>query len=160
MTNGLKESSFGNLKIRQLSAETTHDFIEWCGLIEGQVGCDLLQFDTRIYKHDLYNKFIDEYPDYAPKAKMTISRTRFYKWLKSFSSFNTNKTLEEEQKDQQFWTITRKGKMSIVHISFKNFLESNGFYKFCPEGSKNYVFVKVTNNLIDHTSEKEIKSLL
>ena len=50
--------------------------------------------------------------------------------------------------------------MSIVHISFKNFLESNGFYKFCPEGSKNYVFVKVTNNLIDHTSEKEIKDFI
>ena len=26
-----------------------------------------------------------------------------------------------------------------------------------PEGGRNYIFVKVTNNLIDHTSEKEIK---
>ena len=108
MTHGLKESAFVNLKVRQLSAETTHDFIEWCGLIDGQVGCDLLQFDTRIYKHDLYNKFIDEYPDYAPKAKMTISRTRFYKWLKSFSSFNTNKTLEEGRDTIGRWIIFRK----------------------------------------------------
>ena len=43
---------------------------------------------------------------------------------------------------------------------FKNFLEDNGFYKFNPQGSKNYVFVKVTNNLIDHTSEKEIKDFI
>ena len=43
---------------------------------------------------------------------------------------------------------------------FKKFLEDNGFYKYCPEGGKNYVFVKVTNNLIDHTSEKEIKDFI
>ena len=50
--------------------------------------------------------------------------------------------------------------IKIVHILFKHFLEENGFYKFCPEGSKNYVFVRVTNNLIDHTSEKEIKDFI
>ena len=44
-----------------------------------------------------------------------------------------------------------------MYILFKHFLEENGFYKFNPQGSKNYVFVRVTNNLIDHTSEKEIK---
>ena len=68
--------------------------------------------------------------------------------------------LENEQKSQQFWVITKKGNISIVHIAFKNFLEENGFYKFCPEGGRNYVFVKVTNNLIDHTSEKEIKDFV
>lgn len=108
MTHGLKESAFVNLKIRQLSAETSHDFIEWCGLIKGQIGCDLLQFNTRIYKQDLYNKFIDEYPDYAPKAKMTISRTRFYKWLKAFHSFNTNNPLEEGKDAIGRWIIFRK----------------------------------------------------
>ena len=40
------------------------------------------------------------------------------------------------------------------------FLEDNGFYKYNPEGSKNYVFVKVTNNLIDHASEKELKDFI
>jgi hypothetical protein len=37
---------------------------------------------------------------------------------------------------------------------------SNGFYKYCPEGGKNFVFVKVTNNLIDHTSTKDIKDFI
>ena len=108
MTYGLKESSFVNLKVRQLSAETSHDFIEWCGLIKDQVGCDLIQYNTRIYKHDLYHRFIDEYPDYAPKAKMTISRTRFYKWLKAFASFNTKKTTEEGKDMIGRWIIFRK----------------------------------------------------
>ena len=73
---------------------------------------------------------------------------------------NVIRRLEEEQDEQKFWTKSDKGVIKIIHISFKKFLEDNGFYKFNPEGSKNYVFVKVTNNLIDHTSEKEIKDFV
>ncbi len=67
---------------------------------------------------------------------------------------------DEENKEMKFWTKTDKGVVKIVHFVFKEFLEDNGFYKYCPEGSKTYVFVKVTNNLIDHTSEKEIKDFV
>ena len=73
---------------------------------------------------------------------------------------NVIRRLEEEQDQQKFWSKSEKGVVKIIHISFKKFLEDNGFYKFNPEGSKNYVFVKVTNNLIDHTSEKEIKDFV
>ena len=68
--------------------------------------------------------------------------------------------LEEEQASQSFWEKTSKGAIKIIHILFKQFLEENGFFKYCPEGSRNYVFVRVTNNLIDHTSEKEIKDFI
>ena len=73
---------------------------------------------------------------------------------------NVIRRLEDEQDKQKFWSKSDKGVVKIIHISFKKFLEDNGFYKFNPEGSKNYVFVKVTNNLIDHTSEKEIKDFV
>jgi len=73
---------------------------------------------------------------------------------------NVINRLEEEQANHKFWTKNEKGTIKIVHILFKNFLEENGFYKFNPEGSKSYIFVKVTNNLIDHTSEKEIKDFI
>ena len=73
---------------------------------------------------------------------------------------NVVRRLEEEQDNQKFWTKSDKGVVKIIHLSFKDFLEDNGFYKFNPEGSKSYVFVKVTNNLIDHTSEKEIKDFV
>ena len=66
----------------------------------------------------------------------------------------------EEQEDEKFWTKNEKGTIKIVPLLFKRFLEDNGFYKYCPQGGKNYVFVKVTNNLIDHTSEKEIKDFI
>lgn len=73
---------------------------------------------------------------------------------------NVLRRFEEEQDEQKFWTKSEKGVVKIIHLSFKNFLEDNGFYKFSPEGSKNYVFVRVTNNLIEHASEKEIKDFV
>ena len=68
--------------------------------------------------------------------------------------------VEEENSKQTFWVKSEKGAIKIIHVLFKQFLEDNGFYKFCPEGSRNYIFVRVTNNLIDHTSEKEIKDFV
>ena len=73
---------------------------------------------------------------------------------------NVLRRLEEEQDEERFWTKSEKGVVKIVHISFKNFLEDHGFYKFSPEGTNNYVFVKVTNNLIEHASEKQIKDFV
>ena len=73
---------------------------------------------------------------------------------------NVIRRFEEEQGEQQFWTKNEKGVVKIVHISFKNFLEDNGFYKYSPEGSNNFVFVKMENNLIEHASEKLIKDFV
>ena len=68
--------------------------------------------------------------------------------------------LQEEESNSFFWSKSDKGKIKIIPFLFKKFLEDNGFYKYNPQGSNNYVFVKVTNNLIDHTSEKEIKDYI
>jgi hypothetical protein len=37
----------------------------------------------------MYFDFVNEYPDYAPKSKMTISRQRFYKWIHAYCVFKT-----------------------------------------------------------------------
>ena len=87
LRTGLVKSRFVNLKIRQLSAETSHEFIEWCGLLDGQQQHARLVDEVRQSKNDLYFDFINEYPDYAPKSKLTISRTRFYKWLDAYGEF-------------------------------------------------------------------------
>ena len=86
LDKGLLKSDFVNLRTRKFSAETSHEFIEWCGAIGGQPN-DKLYKDKRIYKNDLYLDFIEENPDFAPKSKMTVSRNRFNKWLQSYSNF-------------------------------------------------------------------------
>jgi hypothetical protein len=86
LDKGLLKSDFVNLKTRRFSAETSHEFVEWCGVIGGQTNEKLIK-NTRIYVNDLYLDFTNEYPDFAPKSKMTISRIRFNKWIASYSQF-------------------------------------------------------------------------
>jgi hypothetical protein len=111
LKNGLVRSSFVNIKVRQLSAETSHEFIEWCGLIEGSTiseSMSVLDGGVRMYKDSLYMEFIQENPDFAPKAKMTISRTRFGKWLVSYCSFKSGVPPEEGRDAQGRWIRMRK----------------------------------------------------
>jgi len=107
LRTGLVKSKFVNLKVRQLSAETCHEFIEWCGLVDGNEKNHSLQTDVRLYKHNLYYNFIEEYPDYGPKAKMTISRTRFYKWLISYALFTEGVQPEEGRDMDGRWIIIK-----------------------------------------------------
>mgnify|MGYP003636206648 FL=1 len=106
LSTGLVKSQFVNLKTRQLSAETSHDFIEWCGLVEGHIKNSSLEIGAKLMKQDLYFDFIGEYPDYAPKAKMTISRTRFYKWLVSYALYTTGQK-EEGRDPSGRWIIIK-----------------------------------------------------
>ena len=108
LRTGLVKSKFVNLNIRQLSAETCHEFIEWCGLVDGNEKNHALQSEERLYKHTLYYNFIEEYPDYGPKAKMTISRTKFYKWLVSYALFKEGIQPEEGRDMDGRWIIIKK----------------------------------------------------
>tara|TARA_R110000868_G_scaffold348392_4_gene609440 strand:+ start:4921 stop:7338 length:2418 start_codon:yes stop_codon:yes gene_type:complete len=107
LSTGLVKSEFVNLQIRQLSAETSHDFIEWCGLVEGQQTNKPINVGQKYIKQDLYFEFIGEYPDYGPKAKMTISRTRFYKWLWAYGLFTTGVDPEDGRDPTGRWIRVR-----------------------------------------------------
>jgi hypothetical protein len=110
LRTGLVKSKFVNLKIRQLSAETCHEFIEWCGLVDSQERNVALQTDVRLYKNELYSNFVDEYPDYGPRGRMSISRTKFYRWLVSYAMYKEG-TMPEEDRDQQGrWIIIKSKK--------------------------------------------------
>ena len=95
LSTGLVESKFVNLKIRRLSAETSHDFIEWCGLVYGGQVNTLLKKDERINLSVCYQNFIEEYPDYGPKSKETISRIKFNKWMYAYGSYVSSVKVEE-----------------------------------------------------------------
>jgi hypothetical protein len=103
LSTGLVESKFVNLKIRQLSAETSHDFIEWCGLINGSQKNDRLLVDTKIVLSACYIDFIEQYPDYAPKSKLTISRIRFNKWMSAYAVFKSGGSPQEGRDNHGRW---------------------------------------------------------
>jgi predicted transcriptional regulator len=68
--------------------------------------------------------------------------------------------IKEEIQQNTFWRFAPKNRIILDHLMYKNWLESNGFYKYYPEGSDSYIFVKVTNNLIDNTSDVKIKDFV
>jgi hypothetical protein len=109
LDSGLIKTEHINLNVRKLSAETCHEFIEWCGLI-GEEDSYNIPTDKRLYKNDLYYRFVEEYPDYGPRAKMTISRTRFYKWLTAYAVFKEGIMPDEGRDQMGRWIIINKKK--------------------------------------------------
>lgn len=67
--------------------------------------------------------------------------------------------IKENVTSNDFWTYTKKG-VKIENYLYKLWLESNGFFKYYPDGSESFIFVKVTNNLIDNTNEVKIKDFV
>ena len=105
LTKGLIKGNFKNQTVRNLGADTSHEFVEWCGLFDNEYKNELIRFDEKIYKNELYMDFIQDNPDFAPKAKRTISRTEFYRWLKSFAVFKTDIIPEEGRDLNGRWII-------------------------------------------------------
>jgi hypothetical protein len=108
LRTGLVKSKFVNLKIRQLSAETCHEFIEWCGLVDSHHNREvMMQTDVRLYKNELYANFVDEYPDYGARGRMSVSRTKFYKWLISYGIYKEGVMPQEDRDQQGRWIIIK-----------------------------------------------------
>lgn len=61
---------------------------------------------------------------------------------------------------QIFWKKSDKGAVSITHHLFKEFLVDNGFYKFYPEGSNNFIFVRRVSNRVINTTDQNIKDFV
>lgn len=100
LSTGLVKSEFVNLKIRKLSAETCHEFIEWCGLTRGSENNDRLVTNQYLLCQDLYADFIQENTDYGPRGKMSISKTKFYRWLIAYGLFLTGRNPEQSKSSQ------------------------------------------------------------
>ena len=107
LATGLVKSKFVNLKVRQLSAETCHDFIEWCGLVDGFEN-KMLEPNKRIRTNELYSDFVDNYPDYGPRSRMTVSSQKFAKWVYSYAVFKSSSMPEEGRDMAGKWLIIKK----------------------------------------------------
>lgn len=113
LKNGLIKADFKNLTIRKLSADTCHEFIEWCGLVGPDNHNEAIKYNEKIYKNDLYLEFIQDNPDFAPKAKRTISRTEFYRWLNSFALYKTGIKADEGRDLNGRWIIFLTDKSKV-----------------------------------------------
>jgi hypothetical protein len=63
----------------------------------------------------------------------------------------------DETNTETFWKKSDKGKVTIIHGKLKQWMYENGFSKYYPEHSENFVFIYKDSNLIDNTNENRIK---
>lgn len=56
-----------------------------------------------------------------------------------------------------FWSRSSKGVITHINHLYKEYLESNGYFKYYVEGGSNFIFVNVNNNTISDASEDTIK---
>jgi hypothetical protein len=108
LSEGLIKSEFKNLNTRRLVADTASEFVEWLGIIKGTMPNQLIKVNKRILKVDLYDDFVDDNPDFAPRSKKTVSRIEFYRWLTNFGSYSKDIVVEEGRDRMGRWIIFKE----------------------------------------------------
>lgn len=68
--------------------------------------------------------------------------------------------IKEISENEDFWSVSDKGKISVVPLRYKFFLERNGFKKHFPNDSEKPQFVFVESNKVEVTSISRIKDFV
>lgn len=64
------------------------------------------------------------------------------------------------EKVQYFWRKSDRGVVSLRQHLFRDFLIDNGFYKFYPDGGKNFIFVRKVSNRVENITNQNIKDYI
>lgn len=68
--------------------------------------------------------------------------------------------IKEVTENEDFWVLSDKGKISVIPLKYKYFLERNGFKKHFPNDSEKPQFVFVESNKVEVTSISRIKDFV
>jgi hypothetical protein len=79
LQEGLVKAKWANLDNRKFAGKTDYDFFEWAQ------EDDRLPFGVRIYKGAKLEEFVQEYTDYGPRGKRTLSGKRWANWLDTYA---------------------------------------------------------------------------
>jgi len=119
------------------------------------------------YKKAGGNKFFEDNTTKAYIKRKVTSGTPIKKIKKEFQDKYSEDEIEEalegikeNQTVNEFWTFDKNGKVQITHHKYKQYLEQNGFYKYYPDGSENFLFVKIEENIVDVTTVDRIKDFV
>jgi hypothetical protein len=110
-------------------------------------------------------KFFEDNEEKARIEKMVKSGKKEDDIIREFSSFDRGqiKKVISNVKDvitvDNFWTFTNNGAVKISPHKYKVWLESNGFFKYFPDGG-GYSFVRKEQNLLSVTDQVKIKDFV
>lgn len=83
LSNNLVRCDFMNLKTRKFIAETSTEFWEWATSSDN----DFMKINVAFPGMSMYNRFVEEFPDYGTYGRWKLSHNRFYRWLDSLGEF-------------------------------------------------------------------------
>ena len=116
-------------------------------------------FDTKYFEDNQITDYVNrQYLSGVSEEKLTKELV-----VRGYDPSDIDTVITEAKENESidiFWSISSKGKVTIISKKLKDYLRQKGYYKFYPEGSESFVFVKVESNLIDFTTEDKIKSTL
>lgn len=96
LEKGLVKHEFKNLATRKFIKDTSSEFYEW-SKEEG-----VITFNTRIGKRQLYDNFVDDYPD----MKKWLTQKRFKLWIHHYAKFYGFEFLEGNSQGMRWVEIT------------------------------------------------------
>jgi len=88
LEDGLVEHEFTNLETRKFIKNTNMEFFEWTREEEN------IGIGVRLYKGEIFQNFINDYPDYGERSKYKLSQKRFKTYLEEYSKFLDKKYYE------------------------------------------------------------------
>jgi hypothetical protein len=80
----------------------------------------LLEPGTRMYLNELYYDFTDNYPDYAARSKMTVSRQKFFKWVVAYALFKEGVQPETNRDMKGKWIIIKSKKDDATQLNIED----------------------------------------
>ena len=69
-------------------------------------------------------------------------------------------TITDKVMGDNFWTRNNRGSVDFVNHKYRDFLTANGYYKYYPSNSQNFVFVRVLNNIMADTTDNGIRDFV
>lgn len=95
LNKGLIKQDSKNLSMRKFIAETNMEFYQWATSTENN-----LPENRRLYKNELYQDFISNYPDYA-HGRFKLSQRSFKMYLDSYAKWFGYPTPDPKLRDQR-----------------------------------------------------------
>ncbi len=93
LQNGLIDYQRVNLDQKKLIEATTEEFVEFA---------EELQPDTWYARKEIYNKFLEIYPEYDNK---TLQQKTFSSWIKIFARLNGYKLITKKSRNDRLFTF-------------------------------------------------------
>lgn len=95
------------------------------------------------------------------KAKEMVSKNVPKEEIKKVLPAITEEAIEDLKEDTyDFWMKTHKGEVKITVHKYRDFLHAHGFTKYYASGNKDFLLIKVVNNIMSDTSDNQIRDFV